>query len=344
MENLEELYQRFACPNHKGEGIQRISDSVMNSQPLYCLECIVQANKAGVCEQLLKLDEYIKSISKDAKPNFDPNDDEDIPVEINELISKKADVLQRVKDVIVADKLKIKSQFDSIEKDIQLFLTSCQTTILHKLDNALETLQFNYTFVESSALKWFKGSTSSPESEVEGIHLSIISQQSTQDLEKYIKLLNRDSAENRLFASQDLTEDKGTIRRSAKEYIVSAAEDVKLISENIPPTILPDIINLKHPISQIELILSEAFREAFTLDYNIEEIPPFVRDGGASDSCITSRFEKDKALHDGIITPDKFNFRLQRLRMLLNETSTKIYSPPSKVWSHSSRSSINKFH
>lgn len=346
MESHTSLNSKFTCTKHKGELIQRISESIYSSNPLYCLECVVESNRTGTYDNLMKFEDYIKFACQNV--NIKAHSEEDLPNEVRDLLTQNIGILEAFKEHIDQEKTKVADILKIVEDRVHHILSEYKSMIFRNLDKQLDTFRFNIDYIKSSSNKWFDHNYGTSHISPKNLEESIKLQDSTRSLAIFIKILNRDITERCYLSDHKSSENYEQITDDARQYIKISCQEIKNQCESIPFVRISQDISSRSITDHLERLFLELFRDTFALEHQINEIPPFIKQRSVLESIleitqVSANLKKEKLLPKEI-SPDKFNSKLQRLRTLLNETSTRIGSPSSKYLSSCSRTTLNKSH
>lgn len=318
--------EKYICQKHKSEQIQRISDSVLSSSPLYCLECIVENNRAGVYDNLLKLDEYIKFVCESSPMIESEEFKEAIPTEISELFEKESSVIEQLKAHIEKEKQKVATFFNAAQEKALKVLEEYKNAVFYGLDKQIESLAYNFGLIRRSAHKWFDNTPSEYYNKPEELLEAIQSQESTQALEIFIKHLNREMAEVGFLMAQEGRANRESAYIQGRDYVKSAFQELKDQVETLPIIKVGDEMGSKVILEHLERMLLALLKDSINLENIIQEFPPLIKHNDSMESHNTSKIRKEKVF-EPTMSAEKFNSKLQRLKGLLNDTSLRIGSP-----------------
>lgn len=321
--------KEFACQKHKGELIQRLSDSILSSSPLYCLECIVDNNRAGVYDNLLKFDEYIKLVCESPHVIESEEFKAEMPADISELLEKESAVIQQLTTHIEKEKQKVETFLNSLQEKALKVLADYKNAVFYSLDRQVETLKYNFGHIKGSAHKWYDNIPSQYYKNSEELEQAIQAQESSQTLEIFIKHLNRDLAEMSYLATQAGQENRELVYVQGREYIQTAAQELRTQTEILPVIRVGYELGNKVVLEQLERLLVDLLRDSLNLEHELQEIPPYIKHHDYSEQSSVLRTRKDKVL-DTEMSTEKFTSKIQKLRSLLNETTSRISGSPKK--------------
>ena len=132
------------CSIHIDQVIQFVNTSSYAKQDFYCANCFLEAmqgNEAPLLNDIKTITDFIKAAANFYAQNQQPIKlDEQIPNEFTEIISQKAERLEKLNQHIEVEKDKIITIFDTISQSFNDFITEKKNEYLRILDNQIKNL------------------------------------------------------------------------------------------------------------------------------------------------------------------------------------------------------------
>lgn len=208
MESQSDLAILVHCPLHPTEHIQKIDLNHETQQQFYCIECIL--NKQEESESIPPNLKSFQELVSLAAANYEKTRPSVVttsktPTEYTNLLSKQSQVLDKFKQNVKEEKLKVENIFEELIQDFLRIVNKKKIEFTYALDQQLATLRYWYIQFEKQVKKTYPNPEDLPflfPSEPELVdNLKKVSD--AMELMAFIRNIKEDLTDNQLSKAQE---------------------------------------------------------------------------------------------------------------------------------------------
>ena len=142
MEQISQKPKSFSCSIHSGETICRISKEPNAKQIGFCVECIMELDKAQK-GALLSVENVIENAVKNESSKKEIRIDSPPPSSFLTTLDQESEMLSKLSNHILTQKEQVCSKFKEVQDEINMQLEKSRDKVLHTLDTHFNIFKEN---------------------------------------------------------------------------------------------------------------------------------------------------------------------------------------------------------